>query len=431
VETAVPALMLKLGSYPIHPGGVGAIRTLGRRGVRVYAITESRFTPAAMSRYLEAAFVWPTTGLERPEELVEGLLDVGRRIGEPAVLIPTDDEAAVLVAENARALRSHFLFPTCDDGTLPRRLASKEQLAELCAQTGVPSPLSWAPASLGELRESVDRYRFPLVAKNREAYLRRSSPAVTSTTLIPDAKSLLAMAETWPADPGVLLQEYLPPELCEAWIVNAYFDADSLAHPVFTGVKLRSWPSRAGVMTAGFVANNDELAELTARFAKDVGFRGIADLDWCYDRRDGRYKLLDFNPRVGANFRLFETATGTDVVLAQYLDLTGQPNPRDRQRSGRRFVVEHLDLASRLRSRGFHPAVPPRAHESAGTESAWWARDDLKPVLAVAVHALRAAVRHLTGLRKDRHQGARAEPRGWRRLSRIAPIEGNGFEGLG
>jgi D-aspartate ligase len=242
---------------------------------------------------------------------------------------------------------------------------------------------------------------------------------------------LLAIAEKWPADPGVLLQEYLPPDLCEAWIAHAYFDADSHARPMFTGVKLRSWPPRGGVTTSGFVADNDELAELTARFAKDVGFRGIVDLDWCYDRRDGRYKLLDFNPRLGANFRLFETATGTDVVLAQYLDLTGQPNPCDRQRSGRRFVVEHLDLPARLRSRGFQPAVPRRPHESAGTELAWWAGDDLKPALAVAVHALRAGVRQLAGLRKARHQGARAEPGGWRRSSRIAPFEGKGARALG
>ena len=405
METAVPVLILKLGHYPVHPGGLGAIRTLGRRGVRVHAVTESRFTPAALSRYLESSFVWPTSGLEEPEVLVARLLDIGRRIGEPAVLIPTDDEAAVLVAENADALRGQFLFPSCDDGTLPRRLASKDQLATLCAETDALSPLSWAPGSLAELRESLDRYRFPLVAKNREAFLRHSSPAVSSTTLIPDARTLLAIAEEWPEHPGVLLQEYLPPEVCEAWMFQAYIDSGGAAAPVFTGAKVRTWPARGGVITSGFAVDNDDLAQRATQFCKEVGFRGIVDLDWYYDRRDGQYKLLDFNPRVGSQFRLFETVSGTDVVLAQYLDLTGQPVPREEQRSGRKYLVEHLDLPSRILSTGHPAAVPARPRTSAGTELAWWARDDLKPSFAVVAHALRPAVRHLARVVKGPRAG--------------------------
>ncbi|NED89875.1 ATP-grasp domain-containing protein, partial [Streptomyces sp. SID11233] len=87
------------GDYPLHHGGVGAIRSLGRLGVPVYAITEDRHTPAAHSRYLRRAFVWPTTGTEEPSRLVAGLLRIGARIGRPAVLLPTDEEAAVLLAE--------------------------------------------------------------------------------------------------------------------------------------------------------------------------------------------------------------------------------------------------------------------------------------------------------------------------------------------
>ncbi len=59
--------------------------------------------------------------------------------------------------------------------------------------------------------------------------------------------------------------------------------------------------------------------------AAALGFRGIVDLDLRFDPRDAQYKLLDFNPRLGAQFRLFTTGTGVDVARAAYLDLTGQP----------------------------------------------------------------------------------------------------------
>ena len=143
-DRSVPGLVVKIGHYPLHHGGVGAIRSLGRLGVPVCAVTEDRRTPAALSRYLTGRFVWPTTGLESPERLTEGLLRIGRAIGRPAVLIPTDEEAAVLVAEHADALRERFLLPRLAAG-LPRRLASKQGLHELCLAHGVPTPATASP----------------------------------------------------------------------------------------------------------------------------------------------------------------------------------------------------------------------------------------------------------------------------------------------
>src|SRR5919199_632875 len=79
-DASTPAFIVKLRRYPLHHGGVGAIRSLGRLGVPVFAVTEDRFTPAAVSRYLRARFTWPTTGLEDPDTLVDGLLRMSREI---------------------------------------------------------------------------------------------------------------------------------------------------------------------------------------------------------------------------------------------------------------------------------------------------------------------------------------------------------------
>jgi D-aspartate ligase len=65
-DRRVPALILKVGQYPPHSGSVAVVRTLGRLGIPVYAITEDRLTPAAVSRYCTGRFVWRATGLEDP-----------------------------------------------------------------------------------------------------------------------------------------------------------------------------------------------------------------------------------------------------------------------------------------------------------------------------------------------------------------------------
>ncbi|TQE37243.1 ATP-grasp domain-containing protein, partial [Streptomyces ipomoeae] len=196
-DRGVPGLVVKFGDYPLHHGGVGAIRSLGRLGVPMYAITEDRCTPAAVSRYLRRAFVWPTRGTEEPERLVDGLLRIGEEIaretGRSAVLIPTDEEAAVLIAEHQGELGGRFLFPRVD-AKLPRRLASKQGLHELCVEHGVPSPAAAFPQSYEDVERFAEQARFPVVAKNREAFERRRQPAVNGTTRIGDREGLLRLA---------------------------------------------------------------------------------------------------------------------------------------------------------------------------------------------------------------------------------------------
>ncbi|MFD8909977.1 ATP-grasp domain-containing protein [Streptomyces sp. NPDC059575] len=406
-DREVPGLIVKFGGYPLHHGGVGAIRSLGRLGVPMYAITEDAYTPAAASRYLKRAFVWPTTGAEEPEHLVEGLLRIGRRIGRPTVLIPTDEEAAVLIAEHQDALAGPFLFPRVDPA-LPRRLASKQGLHELCQEHGIATPVTVFPRSYAEVAEFAERARFPVVAKNREAFVRRSRPAVGGTTRIATRAGLLDLARDWGDDPGVILQEYLPRESAEDWIVHACFDADAGPLALFTGVKVRSWPPHAGMTAHAYVVDNPELADLAARFIKEIGFSGVIDLDLRFDRRDGQYKLLDFNPRMGAQFRLFESESGIDVVRALHLNLTGRPVPEGAQRSGNRYVVENIDLPALLAYRRSGYTTPHAPARASGTELAWLAADDPMPFLTMMARFVRPGAKHLYALWRTNRRGGTA-----------------------
>jgi len=380
------ALLVKFGRYPLHAGGVGVVRTLGRAGVAVYAIAEDRFTPAAVSRYCRNVFVAPTTGAEPADRLVATIAAAARAFRGPLVAIPTDDEAAVVLAEHREALPDELLVPAVAPG-LPRRLASKQGLHTLCAEHGVPTPRTSFPATRDEIEEFARTARFPVVAKNVDPFVRKRAPAVGGTTMVPDPPSLRDLARRWPDPPTVMLQEYIPSEYAEDWIFHAYFDARSEPLVAFTGVKHRSWPPRFGATSFATVVGNAELAESMIRFCRRIGFAGIVDLDVRRDMRDGEYKLVDFNPRVGAQFRAFETDAGIDVVRAQYLDLAGRPVPPGEPVDGRRFVVEHLDAPALFAYRRVRPE-PVSAPLRRGTlEWGWFSRDDLLPFAAMCVRA--------------------------------------------
>jgi len=414
VDRTVPVLIVKIGPYPLHHGGLAVIRTLGRLGVPVYAITEDRFTPAALSRHLFGRFDWPTTGHEDPDLLVAGLVDIGRRMGRPFVALPTDDEAAILVAEHGAELGEHFLFPGVRRG-LPRVLADKHGLAHLCRAHGIPTPATELPVSIDDLFAAADRIGYPLVVKNARPWTRLNEPAVGSSTVVHEDRDLHSLVGDRSAMPNVLLQEYVPADAGSDWVVNVYCDDDSATPVRFTGLKVRCWPAQAGVGSLLYAAPNDGIAELTTDFCRKVGYKGIADLDWRLDRRTGQFQLLDFNPRMGAQAQLFRTDAGVDVVSALHLDLTGRQVPAGTQVYGHGLRVEHLDVPAAVaywRSGQRRPVPMPWGR----TRLAWLTPDDPLPAVSAAFHSARPAASMLGRMvrrSKPHPQGAAGRAGGW------------------
>jgi len=424
-DTATPVLVLKIGSYPLHHGGLGVIRSLGRVGVPVYGVCEDRFTPAAVSRYLRGRFIWATSGDESC--LLDDLEAIAGRIGRRAVLVPTDDEAAILVAEHAATLREWFAFPE-QPPALPRSLASKRGLYQTCVRLGVPCPEAAFPTSEADVVDFCARAAFPIVLKGVEPWLLTRRTGQKSTSIVRGPDDLLAIWRRLEGRAGghLMLQEYIPDGVGEDWIVHGYCDARSTCLAAFTGVKLRSYPPHAGLTTLGRTAANPVLLEQAEALFERLSYRGIMDMDWRLDRRDGRYKLLDFNPRLGAQFRLFEDDHGIDVVRALHLDLTGRRLPQGRLVQRRGFVVEHLDTLAALgyrRDGGLTVRGWIRSLRGV-QERAWFALDDLVPFAVLCGRfLLRGAARALKVERPAGVRRARA-PRFLAGRARLSVVPG-------
>jgi D-aspartate ligase len=327
------------------------------------------------------------------------------------VLVPLNDEAAVIIAEQAAALSGHFLFPSIET-TLPRRLASKAGLRGLCQQFGVPAPASAAPCTTAEAAQFAASAVFPLVVKHAGVWDQRNptnmslGSSSSAPRLVHSLDALMSLGDYDGVTAAYVVQEYIPPEHAEDWIVHLYADAQANCRVLFTGRKVRSWPPVAGVTAAGISATNPVLAHAAEQFCKAVGYCGAADMDWRFDRRDGQYKLLDFNPRVGNNFRLFTTESGTDVVRALHLDLTGRPCPQEAQADGRQLIVEHIDIPARL-SRRSAVGGTRSGYPATSTEYAWLAADDPMPFLAMLTRVLSIVKIIRTGIRSTRSSAPR------------------------
>jgi D-aspartate ligase len=388
LDQSVPVLIFRIGRYPFAHGLLAAIRTLGREGVSVHTSIEDWFVPHFASRYLDRSQAMePATADEAPDSILHKLMNFAARLKRPAVLLATDDEAALFMAEHAGVLRPHFILPSIDAG-LPRMLASKRGLYEACVKHGIPTPRTVFAKSMNDVHGFLAEGQFPVIVKNSEPWLRITAPAVPSSTIVNTREELLDMATTWPSNPNAVIQEYIPKNETSDWMVHGYFGRHPSARIIYTGRKIRQWPTQAGVTTFGIAAKNEQLHNLAATFCEAVGYRGIVDMDWRLDGRDGQFKLVDFNPRIGSNFRLLVGEGNLDVVRAAHLDLTGRALPVAQQIHDRRFVVENLDLATRLLS-------GTAAAQDAGTgilERAWFASDDPLPFFVMALRFVATVV---------------------------------------
>ena len=195
-DNSVPVFILKIGAYPFSHGTLGAIRSLGRLGIPVYAVVEDNFVPYAFSRFLKEAIFFPTSASQHPEEIKKRLRVFGSQFRRPAILLPTDDEAAIFCAENISDLGSMFIASKVAPD-LPRLLASKRDLSIKCLENNVPTPLTAFGSSAHEIMSAADKLMFPLVIKNSDPWTRITSPAVASTTIIHTRDELEGMVRRW------------------------------------------------------------------------------------------------------------------------------------------------------------------------------------------------------------------------------------------
>jgi D-aspartate ligase len=378
VDVSTPAVVLKFDPNVMHHGGLGAIRSLGRLGISVYGVHEGAWAPAAQSRYLHGRIFWRPSP-DDVQRVRSGLQRLADRLGRPAVLIATDDVGAIFLAEHGDPLRGQFLFPA-PPPALPRQLADKYSMHLLCRELGIPTPHSTLPGSMADAREFAAMTGFPLIAKL--ASPQHGGKKLRSTSIIAGQHELAAcFAASQHSGAALMLQEYVPSRPGHDWFFHGYCRADSVCEPACTGVKDRSYPAHAGLTSLGHWAANDALQDQVTGMLARLGYRGIMDLDLRHDLRDGQYKLLDFNPRLGAQFRLFRDSAGLDVVRAAYLDLTGQPGGAGEPVLGRKFLVENYDpISSASYWRSGEVGLRAWLASLRGVdEAAWFAADDLRP----------------------------------------------------
>jgi D-aspartate ligase len=299
---------------------VPVARSLGRAGISVHALG-GRPDPVRHSRHVDRY-----VDLGSDDGVQQRWLDWLTSEALPdSVVLPCSDEGLELVARNRAALVESGLVPIeADDATLLDML-DKERTHELALAHGIAVPPTYTVKNADELRAAVEQIGFPCALKPLHAHEFRRVFGFKG--FVVDSWSEL---ETF-----YLLSEGAGVEMELTELVrgpdryhSGYVYLDESGEPLFTFTKqkLRQYPVNFGAGVYHVMDWDDEVAELTLRFSQSIGLRGLVNVEFKRDSRDGRLILIEANHRFTASTAL-HLAAGLDVPLFVYNRLTGAPLP--------------------------------------------------------------------------------------------------------
>ena len=324
---------------------LGVVRSLGRRGVPVHVVLEGDDRLAGLSRFCRRRFPWPEEG-ER--EQVEHLLALAESEGLVGwALIPSGDETAALISRNHDELGRSFTLTTPPWADLVDAY-DKRRTYDLADRLGLDQPRTLIPANRGDLeRAELD---FPVVLK----------PAVK------ESFNRLTAAKAWRVDshaellerydeacelvaPDVLMVQELIPGGGDAQFSYAALCRDGHSLAGIVARRTRQYPSDFG-RASTFVESIDlpEVRDLGVTLFEAMGFTGLIEAEFKRDPRDGRYKLLDMNPRVWG-WHTLGAAAGVDFSHLLWLMVSGHDVPRVTPQPGVRWVRTSTDLPNAVR----------------------------------------------------------------------------------
>lgn len=321
------------------------MRSLGSKKIPMYAVDDAPKDASMLSKYCRKKFI-KKYDENNQKDYLDYLLWIGSRINRRTILIPTSDELSVFVADHDDQLARHFNF-THNDPDLVKKLISKKGMYQLALEHDIPTPTTLFPRDFDEVKEFAEQVTFPVMLKGILG--NRLQERTNQKMVIVRSKEELFKNYKWledPDSPNLMIQEYIPGGDDQVYIFNGYFNEQSECLASFTGFKIRQFPIHTGCASLGECSWIEEVSSQTKNFMKKIGYKGILDIGYRLDPRDGRYKVLDVNPRLGGAFRLFVAENDMDVARTLYLDLTDQEIPPVIPREGRRWLIEDFDIMS-------------------------------------------------------------------------------------
>ncbi|GEM_PF-581657 len=339
-----PALVLGLSV-----NGLSVVRSLGRKGIRVFAMGRSRQSEYECSRYIEKFELLPPDIKE--DELLERLLEFGQSKECLVFLIPTNDFYVLFVAKHSATLSRYFTF-TMASYEVMETVVNKQKLYATAEQLGILCPKTYSPRSEKELIGILDEVAFPCFLKPAYGHVWRKRYKNVKLLKIENKDELLMrFRDVLALGLEVMVQEIVPGGDETIQSLVAFMDKDSNVLAAVTKQKLRQYPVGAGDGCFQITTRNADLKVLGVQLLKGLRYVGPATVEFRWDASRQKFILMEINARTIAAQELIASA-GLNFPYLSYRVSNGEAvEPEADGRPGVKWICFEWDFSSFLEGR--------------------------------------------------------------------------------
>lgn len=229
---------------------------------------------------------------------------------EKILLIGTNDNYVKLISENKSLLEKYYVF-NCPDIEIVNNLLIKETFYEKYKNMGIDMPETYIYKcnqndDINKIKNHFKEY--PIIVKpsngveyhNLEVVLDKVFKVYSEEEL---EKTILKIEKAGYKN-NLIIQEFIPGDDSALFDSIFYVGKNKKAQiATFAQIGLQEHtPTGIGnctVLVNGFDEHGykEDLIYKLKDFLEKIGYQGFAEFDMKYDSRDGKYKVLEINPR--------------------------------------------------------------------------------------------------------------------------------------
>ena len=375
--------MLTVGEYIMkgaivlegHVQGLSNTRSFGELGIPVY-VMDTVHCLAQHSKYCTKYFRCPDF---KSEAFVDFLIETAQRENIRGwFLIASNDHIVENLSLHKAELAPFYKMLVPDRSTL-YNIINKKNLLKVAEECGTAIPSTCYPENIAE----AESFRYPLLIKGNEglsffkATHQKAIQVDSYQELMDVCKSIREMVSVQ----DIMIQELIPNDKDNKVVSFTCFAIQGDIKSYWMGRKLREHPIKYGTATFAESIFIPAILEEATPLVKALDYTGTCEIEFLLDKRDGKYKLIEINPRTWLWVGLAK-ACGVDYAKFMYNYLNGIPQeyPKSYQ-TGIKWINWLTDTVYGMKaiSKGFI-TIPEYIKSLRGKKvKAIWSWSDLMP----------------------------------------------------
>lgn len=264
---------------------LASVRSLGKKGIETFVVEETRFSPAAFSKYCTKALICPNAE-KQPEEFYERITEIITKYNCD-VFFPMDEDTVAVAMEHKEELEKLCSVPLPDFKSY-EITSDKGKAYKHAMSVGVNIPGTVFPDSADNLHEITANLKYPLMVKPVKSNGGRGIKSVYCKEEL-----LKAYVEVHEHYPYPVIQEHLGEG--DVYDVVLLYNSHNELRASFIQRHVRKYPLVTGPSTVQESVVHPEMLDMAIKYMEGLNWCGIADLEFMVQRETGEIKFLELN----------------------------------------------------------------------------------------------------------------------------------------